>query len=121
MPRKNQKVSLSVKEVERLKCITHKGSKESAKTIMHANILLLSNDSLGDKKKTNREISEIFDVSPNTVNQVRYAYSTQGLEASLNRKRRITPPVAAKITGEFEAQMIAMALRKHRKVMRIGR
>jgi transposase len=96
--------------MENLKSITHKGSGESARTIMHANILLLSNDRLGDKKKTNREIAELFDISPNTVNQVRRAYAAQGLEAALKRKTRITPPHISKITGDFEAQVIATAL-----------
>jgi transposase len=77
---------------------------------MHANILLLSNDNLGNEKKTNREIAKIFDISPNTVNQVRYDYSMQGMESALDRKTRVKPPVAAKITGEFEASVIAMAL-----------
>ena len=90
--------------------ITHKGSGASAKTIMHANILLLSNDSLNEKKRTNRELAEIFDVSPTTINQIRSTYVTLGLEAALNRKTRITPPHISKITGDFEAQVIATAL-----------
>ena len=110
MPRKNYIVSLSEAEKEELKSITHKGSKASARTIMHANILLLSNDNLGEKKKTNREIAELFDISANTVNQVRYLYSNEGFEAAINRKTRITPPNVSKITGDFEAQVIATAL-----------
>ena len=110
MPRKSHKVILSEEEKESLKSITHKGSKESARTIMHANILLLSNDDLDGKKKTNREIAEIFDISANTVNAVRYLYTNDGIEAALSRKSRITPPNASKITGEFEAQVIATVL-----------
>ena len=110
MPRKSHKVILSEEEKESLKSITHKGSKESARTIMHANILLLSNDDLDGKKKTNREIAEIFDISANTVNAVRYLYTNDGIEAALSRKSRITPPNASKITGEFEAQVIAAVL-----------
>ena len=110
MPKINHSVKLTESEVEILKSITHKGSGESARTIMHANILLLSNDTLNDKKKTNREISELFDISPTTVNTIRYAYTNEGLEAALNRKTRITPPHVSKITGDFEAQVIAMAL-----------
>jgi len=110
MPQKNHGVSLTDAEMERLKSLTHKGSGESAKTIMHANILLLSNDRLCDRKKTNREIAELFDISPNTVNQVRNVYASQGLEAALNRKTRLTPPHVSKITGDFEAHVIATAL-----------
>jgi len=92
MPRKSHQVKLSEEEKERLKSITHKGSKESARTIMHANILLLSNDGMQGKKKTNREIAEIFDISANTVNAVRYLYTNEGLEVALSRKSRISPP-----------------------------
>ena len=110
MPLKNHIVSLTDAEMENLKSLTHKGAGESAKTIMHANILLLSNDRLGEKKKSNREIAGLFDISPSTVNQVRSVYASQGLEAALNRKTRLTPPHVSKITGDFEAQVIATAL-----------
>jgi len=89
---------------------SHKGVGVSARTIMHANILLFTNDGLGDKKKGVRETAELFDVSPNTVNNIRKTYASQGLEAALNRKTRLTPPHISKITGDFEAQVIAMAL-----------
>ena len=69
MPQKNHIVSLTDAEMGSLKSITHNGSGESAKTIMHANILLLSNDR-GEKKKTNREIAELFDISSTAVNHV---------------------------------------------------
>jgi len=110
MPRKTHQVILTEEEKEVLKSLTHKGSQASARTIMHANILLLSDDGENAKKKTNREISELFDISPNTVNQVRHLYSNEGFEVALNRKTRITPPHMSKITGDFEAQVIAAAL-----------
>lgn len=110
MPKKNHSVCLTDDETQKLKNLTHKGSGESARTIMHAHILLLSNDNLDSKKKTVREIANLFDISPNTVNQVRRAYSNDGLETALRRKTRLTPPHISKITGEFEAQVIASAL-----------
>ena len=100
MPRINHSVCLTDAEMEILKAITHKGSGQSARTIMHANILLLSNDRMGDKKKKNREIAEFFDISPTTVNQVRSVYAKQGLEAALHRKTRLAPPQISKITGD---------------------
>lgn len=109
MPTLNHSVSLKPEEIERLKALTHKGAGESARTIMHANILLLTNDELGAKKKNVREIAELFDVSPTTVNQIRRLYSTGGLEAALSRKTRLSPPHISKITGDFEAQLIAAA------------
>ena len=109
MPKLNHRVNLQAEEIERLKALTHKGAGESARTIMHANILLLTNDNLGKKKRSVREIAELFDVSHTTVNQVRKLYSTGGLDAALSRKTRLSPPHISKITGDFEAQLIAMA------------
>ena len=96
MPKNNFEVKLSVDEIAVLKAMTHKGYGASAKKIMHANILLKTDDSLGEKRKTNREIAEYFDISPTTVNQVRKTYATEGLDAALNRRTRITPPHISK-------------------------
>jgi len=110
MPKNNYEVKLSAVEIEKLKSITHKGAKHSARTIMHANILLKTNDSDPKNKKDNRTIAEIFEISPNTVNQVRKTYATEGLSAALNRKTRMGTPTLSKITGDFEAQVVAAAL-----------
>lgn len=110
MPEIKYKVKLTSQEEAMLREITHKGSKHTAKTIIHANILLKTNENNPDNKRNNREIAEIFEVSPTTVNEVRRLYATEGIEAALHRKTRITPSVASKITGNFEAQVIAAAL-----------
>ena len=72
--------------------------------------MLHSNDNQPSFKKDNRELAEWFGISPTTVNQIRKSYSKDGLEAALYRKTRITPPVASKITDDFEAKVIATAL-----------
>ena len=109
MPKMSHEVMLSAEERSTLKAITHKGACQSAKTIMHANILLLTDASIGDKKRPVREIAELFDISPTTVNQVRKLYSEGGINAALTRKTRLSPPHISKITGDFEAQLIATA------------
>ena len=109
MPEEKYKVELRESEKELLKEITHKGNKNAARTIMHANILLNTNDK-SDLKLTDREISRIFGICPTTVNQVRKTYATEGIEATLKRKTRVTAPVMSKITGDFEAQVISTAL-----------
>jgi hypothetical protein len=110
MPENNYKVNLTSEEMHKLKQITHNGSNASAKMIMHAHILLNSNDNQPERKKSNKELSEIFGVSPTTVNQIRRIYTTQGIDAALSRKTRLTAPVLSKITGDFEAHVVAMAL-----------
>jgi hypothetical protein len=77
---------------------------------MHANILLKTNDGDFRNKKDHRTIADIFGISPNTVNQVRKTYAVEGLDAALNRKTRIDTETLSKITGDFEAQVIATAL-----------
>ncbi|GAA6406727.1 hypothetical protein K040078D81_08440 [Blautia hominis] len=109
MPRKNYQVFLTPDEMSILENIRKNGI-SSAKTIMHANILLNTNDSFPDKKKSNRELAEILGVSLPTINNVRRTYCEEGLEAALNRKTRLTPESMVKITGDFEAHVIATAL-----------
>lgn len=110
MPRKEYHVYLSPEEEKRLRDMTHKGNTYSAREILHANILLLTNEYYPDKKRSNQEIADIFNISKTTVNQVRKTYVSQGIEASLTRKTRLSPPVASKITGELEAHVLATAL-----------
>jgi hypothetical protein len=98
-------------EEKKLDDITHKGSGQSARSILHAQILLLSNDHCaGDKKKTNREICELLNVSASMVNQIRKTYAAEGLDAALKRKTRVSPAQIIKVTGDFEAHVLAMAL-----------
>ena len=109
MPKLKYQVQLSPEEVSRLREIVHKGNKHSARTIMHANVLLNTND-LNPAKKTDREIAEFFDISKTTVSQIRRSYAISGIDAALHRKTRLTPPIMSKITGDFEAHVIAKAL-----------
>ena len=109
MPREKYKVELTSDEIQILKDVTHKGNTNSARTVMHANVLLLTNDLTPDKK-TDREISEIFGISKTTVNQIRKTYATEGIGTALRRKTRLSAPIISKITGDFEAQVIATAL-----------
>lgn len=110
MPKKKFNVVLSSEEEIFLKSITHAGNGYSAREILHAQVLLHSNDNKPASKKDNRGLAGWFGISPTTVNQIRKSYSENGLEAALYRKTRITPPVASKITGDFEAKVIATAL-----------
>ena len=110
MPRNTYEVVLSDKDIEMLKAITHKGTGQSARTIMHANILLKTNDGNPRSKMDNRAIAELFSISPTTVNQIRKTFVTEGMDSALYRKTRIDAPTMSKITGDFEAQVVATAL-----------
>ena len=111
IPKLNHNVMLTDAEERKLNDITHKGSGQSARSILHAQILLLSNDHYaGDKKKTNREICELLNVSASMVNQIRKTYAEDGLDAAISRKTRVSPTQVIKVTGDFEAHVLAMAL-----------
>jgi transposase len=88
--------------------IISKGSAASAKEIMHANVLLTSDENSPNSRKTEAEIAEIFHIHTQTVYTIRLRFCQQGLSAALNRKKREKPPVETKITGELEAKIIAL-------------
>ncbi len=84
-----------------------KGS-SSAKTILRANILLAS-DRNAKQRMTVAQIADVYHTTPTTVQNVRTSYINNGLEATIYRKKRKTPPVPAKVTGDVEAHIIALA------------
>ena len=100
-------IELSDTDRKTLTDIVTKGS-APAKTILRANILLAS-DRNNKKHMTVAEIAENYHTTPTTVQNVRTSYANNGLEATITRKKRETPPVPPKVTGEVEAHIIALA------------
>jgi transposase len=107
MPKIKNHVCLSADERNTLQNLISKGS-GTAKSIMHANILLAADENYTSVRKSEAEISELFHVSKQTVHTIRQLYSEKGLDAAVDRKKRDTPPVAPKIIGEVEAKIIAL-------------
>lgn len=107
MPSIKYVIELSNQEKVRLMEIVKKGN-SPARTILRANILLAS-DKQSDRYMTVSEIANAYRTTPTTVQTVRVSYCKNGLEAIINRKKRETPPIPAKVTGEVEAHVIALA------------
>ena len=107
MPSIKYVIELSNPEKVRLMEIVKKGN-SPARTILRANILLAS-DKQSDKYMTVSEIANAYRTTPTTVQTVRASYCKNGLEATITRKKRETPPIPAKVTGEVEAHIIALA------------
>ena len=107
MPSFKYVIELNDKDRAELIDIVTKGQ-SPARTILRANILLAS-DRHSDKYMTVSEISKVYHTTPTTVKNVRTSYCEKGLEATISRKKRETPPVPAKVTGEVEAHVIALA------------
>lgn len=107
MPSIKYVIELSAEEKGKLTEIVTKGN-SPARTILRANILLAS-DRQSEKYMTVSEVSKAYHTTPTTVQKVRASYCEKGLEATIHRKKRETPPVPAKVTGEVEAHVIALA------------
>ena len=81
-----------------------------AQEVRRSRILLELDDSRG-RPVGRREIAERVGVDPQTITNVARAYAECGgdVVATIRRKKRRTPPVEPKITGEVEARLIALA------------
>ena len=108
MPKTKYHVRLSPDERNTLIDLVSKGS-ASARAIMHANILLTADESDGGRRISETEIAERFRVNQQTVHAIRQRYAEKGLDAAIVRKKRETPPVEPKITGDVEAKIIALS------------
>ena len=107
MPKQKYEVKLSDNEKKKLEKIMKTG-KCKAREILHANILLATDDNR-NPKLTVVEVAEKCNSNTTTVQTIRKRYSESGLDAAIYRKKRQTPPIAPKITGDVEAHIIALA------------
>lgn len=108
MPKVKNHVRLSSTERNMLQNLISKGT-ATAKSIMHANVLLAADENNTKGRMSEAEIAELMHVSKQTVHTIRQLYSEKGLDAAIGRKKRDTPPVQAKITGDVEARIIALS------------
>ena len=105
----NNVVELTGEERKQLEAFVNKGV-HSAMLIRRARVILaLDRSGKKDHLRVNR-ICEEIGISRQAVKDIRDAYmQAPSIEAFLTRKKRKTPPVPAKITGEVEAHIIAIA------------
>ena len=82
----------------------------STRVVNRARIILALDTSGGRKEFSQSEIAEHIGVSRQTVINVRDDFlKATDLSTFLRRKKRETPPVKPKVTGELEARIIALA------------
>jgi hypothetical protein len=82
----------------------------STRLIKRARIIILLDVSENGKAATFAEISKRLDVSATTIANVKKDYfAAEDVKSFLQRKKRSTPPVEPKITGDVEARIIALA------------
>jgi len=108
MAKKKYEINLSTEDRITLTQIIKSGI-SSARTIMRAQILLNSDNSKGRKPNPVRRLAEVLGTTPATIETVKKEFCEQGLEGVLTRKKRETPPIEPKVTGDVEAHVIAIA------------
>ena len=102
-------IKLTVEQKKELEKFSKTGI-HSAKSIIRAKIILLLDTSENGKAVKFEEIAEQLKVSLTTVTKVKTAFfAAESVAAFLQRKKRPSPPVEPKITGETEARIIALA------------
>ena len=106
MPKLKYSIDLSASDKKKLESITSKGAYPT-RTIKRAQILLNLDNSAKNKLGL-AELARLFDISKTTVSNIKKAYQTNGI-GCIYRKKRNTPPVESKVTGEVEAHLIALA------------
>ena len=108
--RKNQiSIELTMDERNELEKFSQTG-KRSVKLVNRAKIILELDEAGGRKPLTQEQIAEKVGVTRQTVNDAKEAFiAADCISAFLQRKKRETPPIAQKITGEVEAHIIALA------------
>ena len=106
---KRNEIKLSAAQRKEIEKFSRTGV-HSAKLIKRAQIILLLDTSKSTKKVKFEEIAHRLSVSMTTITKVKTAFiKSASVSAFLQRKKRDTPPVQPKITGEIEARIIALA------------
>ena len=111
---KNQKYSVKLTDEERKeieKFIRSKSPKATEECKRHAKVIKHLDE---NRKKPLTPDQTALKVKMHTENvyKIRKQFCTDGIERILHRKKRDTPPVPAKVTGEVEAHIVATACSK---------
>lgn len=107
-----KEIYLTNAEEEYLEKIRKSGT-HNVHVVIRARVLLLLNRTGKTDHVRYSRTAETVGISRQAVYNMRNEYlETQDIEAYLNRKKRETPPVPAKVDGNVEAQIIALACSK---------
>ena len=101
-------VRLSAEQRQRCESIVRSGS-TPARSILHAHVLLKTDNGPDGPGWTDRAIAEAFDVTTVTVAHIRRTMIEEGLEAALSHYRGPRREYARKLDGHQEAQLLAIA------------
>jgi transposase len=103
------KIKLTAEQRKELEDFSTKGI-HSVRLVNRAKIILYMDTSENRKALKQEDIAKRVNVSRKTVNEVKQDFlATESVSEFLQRKKRDTPPVAPKITGEVEAKIVSLA------------
>jgi len=106
--KKLYKVTLTDDEPSDLLKLVSTG-KSSATNIKHANILLVV-DETENGRVSDQDVAKQFHCHTNAVANVRERFVEEGLEATIERKQRETPPTSPIFDGRAEAHLRTTAI-----------
>lgn len=102
------KVFLSAEQRSRLEEIVRNG-RSPAKKIMHARVLLLSDEDHPEGGRGDAFIGKALGLHRNTIYRIRARFVREGELPALHRKQRLTPATPPKLDGRGEAHLIQIA------------
>lgn len=102
------RVTLTDEERLKLRKLVSTG-KESARRILNAQILLQADASEDGMNRTDEQIQNALSVSLSTIHRVRQKFVENNLDVALRPRRAPKWSRSAKISGDVEAQLIALA------------
>lgn len=102
------RVTLTEQERDALRMLVSTG-KGAARKLLHARILLLTDQGDHGQGRSDDDIADALDVSRSTIHRVRERFVEESLEASLAPRKMPRRPNKVKIQGEAEKKLIALA------------
>ena len=106
---KNQKYSVKLTSEQRVELEKIKRSKSAKKlSKKHAKVLLYLDEN-GKNPLSVTQTAHKVKLHAENIYKIRKQFVLEGIDRVLHRKKRETPPIAPKITGDVEAHIIAIA------------
>ena len=102
------RVTLTKDEREDLEVISTKGQRAARTVLLARALLLLDAGEEGPKWKVSL-VAEAIGTSTRTLEHLKKRFVEEGLDASIMRKKRQSPPKEIMFGGEFEAKLLALA------------
>ncbi len=109
-----RKLSIKLTKAQRttLEDTVRKGT-GGAMEIRRANVLLMADESNHRQRQKDTIIASTLNITPQAVHNIKQHFLDRSSETDakkgIQRKKRETPPVPAKCTGDVEAKIIAIA------------